>query len=332
MKAPSIVMPAFTNLTVAITGASGYLASALVHSLRTEPCVLLRLTRPGRTLPPVAGAARVHHMTADIADPATWPPLVLRADVIFHLAAQTSVYRAEQDAADDARINVMPLLHLLEACRRTGRRPRVVLAGTVTQAGLTARLPVNEDAPDRPITVYDVHKLMSEQYLETYTRLGHVRGVTLRLPNIYGPGPRSSSADRSVVNAMIRKALTGETLTVYGSGEYLRDYLYIGDAVNAFLLAAARMEAVEGAHYVLGTGQGSTISETFHLIARRAAVRTGRAPAVTHVPPPPGLSPIEGRNFVADPARFAAATGWAPEVSLSEGIDRTMDFFAGTPP
>ena len=311
---------------VVVTGAAGYVATRVIRLLAPGAGCVVRVDRPGAVFEPVA--ARVEDVAADVRDAEIWPRLIDRADVIFHFAAQTSVYTAAQDAAADARINVQPMLALLECCRRGGRRPTVIFSGTVTEAGLTERLPVDESAPDRPITVYDLHKLMAEQYLKHYVREGAVRGAVLRLANVYGPGPKSSSADRGILNLMIRKALAGEPLTVYGRGEFVRDYVYVEDVARAFVAAAGQADRVSGRHFVIGSGQGHTIAEALNLVADRAAIRTGKRVPVVHVDPPATLSPIEARNFVADSSAFAEATGWSPEVPLADGIDRTIESLA----
>jgi nucleoside-diphosphate-sugar epimerase len=125
---------------------------------------------------------------------------------------------------------------------------------------------------------------------------------------------------------MLRRALGGEPLTVYGDGGHLRDYLYVDDAARAFLAVAAVRQRLNGQHFVVGTGQGHTVREAIGLVAERVAARTGRRVTVRHVPTPAGLSPIEDRDFVADTRRFRELTGWQPRVSLSEGIDRTLDW------
>jgi nucleoside-diphosphate-sugar epimerase len=165
---------------------------------------------------------------------------------------------------------------------------------------------------------------MAERYLSYYVAQGVVRGATLRLANVYGPGPRSSSADRGVLNLMIRRALAGEALTIYGSGEHIRDYIYIEDVARAFLLAAINADHLGGRYVVIGSGSGHTIAEAVHLVADRAALHTGRRAPVVHVEPPATLSPIESRNFVADTTAFRQASNWTAAVTLTDGIDRTI--------
>ena len=312
-----------------ITGGAGYLAASLAHDLLAAGRSVRRMHRPGKAAPEAPAGAALEDFVGDVTRREDVERAVRDVDVVFHLASQTSVYVAEADPEADVTANVLPMLYLLEACRALGTRPLVIFAGTVTQAGIPKALPVDESALDDPCTIYDVHKLVAERYLKHYSRSGFVRGATLRLANVYGPGPKSSRADRGVLNAMIKKALAGETLKLYGTGEYLRDYVYVEDAARAFALAGSSPEAVDGKHFVLGTGEGHTLAHAVRLVAELVAERIGRSVPVEHVPPPASLSPIETRNFVANPGALRAATGWAPRVSLRAGISRTIDYFWG---
>lgn len=315
----------FSGKKILITGGTGYLAAGVVSLLKDVDCRLIRLGRSAEGRDKVTGIARVMDVIGDIRDPDLWQRSLDGVDVIFHFAAQTSTYVANAEPLADHSVNVLPMLQLLESCRRQKLCPIICFASTVTVAGIPQSLPVAEDHPDQPLTVYDLHKQMVEQYLRWYAGQGVVRGVTLRLPNIFGPGPRSSVADRGVLNQMIRRALSGEDLTVYGTGEQLRDYLYIEDAGRAFLAIAEHGAELNGQHFVIGSGVGHTITEAMEMVAARVTARTGKPVTVQHVPPPANLSPIEARNFIADPRRFSAATGWQPHYSLSAGIDRTLE-------
>lgn len=323
----------FSGQRVLLTGGTGFLAANLVAQLSDEECQLARITRAGTPVPlPVAGRARCEHLAGDIAQRAFWEAALPGADVVFHFAAQTSVYTADQNPAADWQANVLPLLTLLETCRAHGHRPLILFAGTCTQFGLPEHTPVDEACPDRPVTIYDQHKLAAEGYLEHYVRNGWARGATLRLANIYGPGPVSGKPDRGILNLMMRRALAGEALTVFdGCGELRRDYLFVADAVEAFLAAAVHGEAVNGKHFVLASGEGTTLTQAFQLVAERAARLTGQLVPVTSVPAPVGLSRIEHRNFVGDSRRLQAATGWQPHSSLAAGIDRTLQSLRAGP-
>ena len=312
-------MSVLAGKTVVVTGGLGFLGAALMDLLKEVDCEIVRVVR-GPAQPLRDCRARVSDVAGDVRDPSTWRRALEGADVVFHLAAQTSA-----GSHDDFEANVAPVVHLLEACRAQGAQPIVLFAGTVTQAGVPLRTPVDESHPDNPPTAYDAHKLIAENHVKDHARKGYVRGASLRLANVYGPGPRSRGAGRGVLNAMVRRAVAGETLTVYGSGNYLRDYLYVRDAALAFVAAAGAIEALNGGHWVIGSGEGYTINDAFNEVAGRAAARTGRLVAVEHVEPPEPLSALQTRNFVADPSRFRAATLWHARCRLPEGIDRTIE-------
>ena len=131
---------------------------------------------------------------------------------------------------------------------------------------------------------------------------------------------------------MVRRALSGEALTIYGDGNFIRDYIYVEDVASAFIMAASNIDQVNGAHFIIGSGDGHTIAEALHLVAASVERKTGRCVQVLHVDPPATLSPIEKRNFVAATDRFTAATNWRSKVTLQEGIDRVIDDFVAQTP
>jgi nucleoside-diphosphate-sugar epimerase len=315
---------------VLVTGGSGFLAANLLPRLFDLNCSVLVATRQSKS-PSSARVLRkgtIRYLGAELDRAPFWIDVVQEIDFVFHFAAQTSVYVADDNPYEDWRANVEPMIHLLAACRARDQRPAILFAGSVTQAGIPDRLPVNETHPDRPVTIYDWHKLLAEGYLEHYVRNGWAHGATLRLANIYGPGPSSGAGDRGVLNQIMRRALRNDPLTLYGEGRQVRDYLFVDDAIEAFLAAAANVGGVNGRHFVVATGEGHTLAEAFHLIAARAKELTGRDVAVRSIDPPAGLSPIEDRSFVGDVTAFRQETNWIARTSLQQGIDMTLQAFA----
>jgi nucleoside-diphosphate-sugar epimerase len=310
-----------------VTGGAGYLATNLIWLLKEVDCHIVRLDRPQAYFVDIRGRARIDDAMEDISTILDWSSFIGGRDVVFHFAAQTSVTVANADPEQDFRINVVPILRLLESCRKVGGGITVLLSGTVTEVGIPKRLPINETHRDEPLTIYDAHKLMAETYLKHYACLGTVGGAVLRLANVYGPGPRSSNADRGVLNMMIRKALANETLTVYGNGEWIRDYIHVEDVARAFLLAALHIDKLNARHFVIGCGTGHTLREAFSLVADRVALRTGVHVRVDSVEPTRPLSIIELRNFIGDSSAFSEATGWMPYYNLQDGLDQTIDYF-----
>jgi UDP-glucose 4-epimerase len=317
----------YTNKRILITGGAGYLGSGLINLLKDFNCIIVRLDHPKATFLPINGAAHVEDVIGDVKEKEIWEKILIDVDIIFHFAAQTSTYAANENPPEDLNTNVMPILYLLEACRKQNVHPTVLFASTVTIVGIPAYLPVDEEHPEDPITIYDLHKLISEKYLKYYAKQGIIKGASLRLSNVYGPGPRSSRSDRGILNQMIRRALEGKTLTVYGKGEQIRDYIYVKDVAQAFLIAGENIKNINGQHFVIGSEQGNTIAYALGLIAERVALKTGNKVAIKHIDPPFPQSPIESRDFVANSQKFHHFTGWQPTYLLSEGIDSTIEDF-----
>lgn len=317
----------FGNKNILITGGAGYLAFSLIKQLKGFGCRITSLDQKGVSPLLKEEFPGIRELRADISSRQSWEEALAGTDIVFHFAAQTSVYSANEDPVKDLNINLLPMVMMLEVCRNKGMKPAVLFSGTATQYGIPSRLPVDESFADQPLTIYDLHKTMAERYLEYYVSQGLVKGSTLRLANVYGPGPASSSLDRGVLNMMMHKALKGEDLTLYGEGSFKRDYIYVDDVARAFVSAAENIDKLSGRHFVLGTGRAHTLKEAFEMVSEEAAEKTGRRVEVKSIEPPASLSSIENRDFVADSGVFMKLTGWNPEYSLKKGIAATMDFF-----
>lgn len=336
------MIESYAGRTVLITGGAGFIGSALVSALNRISCRLVLLLRPGRIWEPMPdGRAEIVPIHGDIQKRETWRKALEGVDHVFHLAAQTSSYIAHQDPLADLQANVVPVLQMLEACREGGLKPAILFAGTSTQTGMPKELPVDEQARDLPVTVYDIHKLVGEKYLQCYSSGAGEPGyasetgipaVTLRLSNVYGPGTNVGSADRGFLNQMVKNGLNKKPLTVYGDGRRVRDYIFIKDVVSAFLTAGICAANLSGNYYVIGSGEGFRIVDAINLVAGRVELMLGYRPQIQHVPTPDGQTPIEARDFIADTGLFNAATGWASLVSLADGIDRTIDYLLSQTP
>lgn len=317
----------FNNKKILITGGNGYIGSNLIDVLKDYDCEILMLNRTPYIAKTKKTKATFSEIISDVRNPDIWKDILRDVDIVFYFAAQTSIYHANANPQEDFSLNVQPVFNLLEACRQNQWRPSIIFAGTVTVAGITISLPVSEKNPDAPLSIYDLHKVIVEKYLKYYAKDQIVQSVIMRLANVYGPGPNSKSADRGILNMMIRKALAGEELTLYGEGNYIRDYVYIDDVVNAFLLAAINIDKLNGTHVIVGSGEGSTVRKAFEMVKDNVKKKSNISVGIVNVPMPENISPVELRNFVADHSYLSNSTGWSAETNLNNGINKTIDYY-----
>ncbi len=312
----------YEHKTVAVTGASGYLASALIDDLKNIARRILRVSR--KDLFPISGT---EVLKTDILLKQSWLDIVNQADIVFHLAGNTSVYTAAKYPGYSLSSTLIPITHIITASQETRRRIRVVFASTATVYGLTTNLPVSEDSVTEPNTNYDLHKLFAEDQHKLATKQGILEGVSLRLANVYGPSLSvSSAADRGVLNKIILMALNGANLQLYGDGRYIRDYIYIDDVVRAFIVAGVAKRVV-GRSFNVASGKGITLREAFYLVANQVAKVTKRKVYIENVPFPDSAASIEFRNFVADISQFTKTTGWKAQIDLTTGINKTIESY-----
>lgn len=286
-----------------ITGAGGFIGGALARELQA------------------AGyECRLHRRAdGDLRQATTWRSALREVGTVFHLADQTCPRRSAEDPVSDLMTKAVAVLHLVRCAGDLAEAPVVVVAGSDTQAGLLEGR-VDDATVDRPLGLQDLHKAFAEQYLDWGTRQGLVRGVALRFSTVYGPGRQQSSPDRGVVNAMLRRALRGEPLSVYGDGRCRRDFLHVEDAAAALRLAAEKIESVCGDHFVVGSGRSIALAEAFGMIADAAAAVRGERVEVQHRPWPAESSQIDRRSVSLDSGRFRRRTGWAPRREFEEGL------------
>lgn len=312
---------------VSVLGASGYLGSVLTGLLAQRPGRVRAVGRGACPVParPVAG---VETRTADLTDPVALAGAVAEADVVLHLCKHSGGWRDAEQDPDSERVNVGVVRELVEVMRRrpgTGPPPVVVFAATTSQVGPPPPRPMDGTEPDRPETAYDRQKLTAERLLKAASDQGVVRGVSLRLPTVFGRSPLSPVPDRGVVSTMVRRALGGEPLTMWHDGTVRRDLVYAEDAAEAFLAAAGSADALAGRHWLVGTGRHDTVGAVFETVAESVAAHTGRAAVpVTSVEPPPNAPVIDFLSTTIDPEPFRRAAGWSARTRLRDAVDRTV--------
>jgi UDP-glucose 4-epimerase len=258
--------------------------------------------------------ARFHRL--DICDPKTAELIRDERPAVLNLhAAQMDVRRSVADPLFDARVNILGTINLLEAARKANVRRVMFVSSGGAAYGEQEAFPAPETHPTNPVSPYGVSKRSGELYAFFYQAEYQIPYVALRYANVYGPR-QDPHGEAGVVAIFSQRMLRGEPVTVNGDGKQTRDYVYVGDVVRANVLA---LESTATGPFNVGTGVETDVNE----LARLLLAASGSRSEVEHGPAKQG----EQRRSVIDARRAAAVLGWRPEVSLADGLRRTVDWF-----
>lgn len=302
-----------------VTGGAGFVGSHLVDRLLAHGhhvCVVDDLSTGSAT----NVSAGAQFQRADICDLDALQDVVaqFKPEVVFHAAAQTDVRRSVREPDFDARINVLGGLNVLRsAIAGGGGARRIVYASSAAVYGNPARVPVTEADPTRPISEYGASKLAFEHYLSAYAARGLIEYAALRYANVYGPR-QGSTGEAGVVSIFTRQMLAGEPVTIFGDGTKTRDYVYVGDVVEATVRAATGPSGV-----VANVGWGREVSDLD--LFRAVAAATGYARAPVYAADRPG----DVARSCLDPAVARRTWDWRASVQLADGVRRVVEHAKG---
>lgn len=236
-------------------------------------------------------------------------------DVMYHLAAQMDVRKSVADPAFDADANILGGINLLQACRKH-KVGKVIFASTGGAIyGEQEKFPADENHPQNPKSPYGISKLAFEKYLQFYHWEHGLNNISLRYANVYGPRQRGDG-EAGVVAIFFSRLLKGEKAVVYGDGKQTRDFVFVGDVVQANLLA---LNYDKCGAFNVGTGVETDVNELFDTIRDTAGSTQERI----HEPALPG----EQRRSVIDNSLLKSELGWKQTHTLREGLEKTADYF-----
>jgi dTDP-glucose 4,6-dehydratase/UDP-glucose 4-epimerase len=316
----------FLNSNVLITGGLGFIGSNLARKLISLGA---HVTLVDSLIPTYGGNLfniadfrdKLNVNVCDVRDPFAMAYLLQDKDYLFNLAGQTSHMDSMADPQTDLDINATAQLSILEACRKTNPNIKIVFASTRQIYGKPDYLPVDESHPIRPVDVNGINKLAGEWYHLLYNNVYGIKACALRLTNTYGPGMRVKDARQTFLGIWVRLLLEGKPIKVFGDGLQLRDFNFVDDCVDALLLAGASNEA-NGKVFNLGSSEVVDLKNLAKLM-----VSLGHGGTYELVPFPPERKAIDIGDYYSDFGLIKKELGWEPKVGLTEGLQKTMDYY-----
>jgi nucleoside-diphosphate-sugar epimerase len=309
---------------VLVTGADGFMGSHLTERLLQLGAQVSVLVRP-RSVTGTVGAAfrnlgavadRLHQVIAtDVAGPDAEAAITaLAPSVVFHLAADAYVERSFGHPREVLRTNMDGTMTVLEAARRTPAIERVVVTSSSEVYGPACTPQMTEAHPLHPTSPYAASKVAADRMAMAYHRTYGTPVAVIRPFNTYGP-----RHVYDVIPKFIARALAGEPLLVFGDGQQSRDFTYVDDMVEAFVRMGSHPDALgEVVHF--GSGQATTIADLAQAVAKAVTNAVGGDVRIESAP----ARAAEVARLCCDATRAGALLGWAPRVSLDEGLARNV--------
>jgi nucleoside-diphosphate-sugar epimerase len=302
-----------------VTGGAGFIGSNTVEELvrRGHSVVVLDDLSSGKEENLAEVRSKITFMKGSITDLELVQKAMHQAEYVIHLAARTSVPRSVKDPIDTNRINVDGTLNVLVAAR-DNKVKRVVYAASSSAYGDTPTLPKNESMTPVPISPYGVAKYVGELYAQTFGRCYGLENVSLRYFNIFGPRQDPDSPYSGVLSRFAAAVLQGMPAVIYGDGEQTRDFTFVGNAVEANLLACDSPHA-SGSTYNVGTGFRISLNRVLELLREIS----GKRIEARYDPPRDG----DIRDSLADIGKAKQELGYEPKVLFEEGLRRTFGWY-----
>lgn len=299
------------GLSCLVLGAGGFLGRSLCVALCDAGAVVQGYGRMPDPRTPVD--SRVIWTTAEFSDGLSLARAIQGQQIVFHSVGSSIPESSNHNPAEDILANIVPTVRLLDLCREEGVRKVIFSSSGGTIYGVPASTPTPEDAPTNPISAYGINKLAIEKYLALYRHLYGLEYHVLRLSNPYGPG-QSPFTKQGVVAAMIYRILSHQPIEIWGTGEIVRDFVYVDDVARGFLSAAR----YSGPHRImnLGSGQGTSINQIVNDLERVSGL-------------PVQVRRTHGRVVdvpvsTLDTTLITKHTDWRPQVPWAAGLENAI--------
>jgi len=308
-------------MKILITGGSGFVGSHLCDFLLQEHheiVIAIKSENKQKNIEHILSKIKVIKVDVSNYDEIENCILENKPDVIFHLAGGTSHKKSFETPIDDIKSNSISTLNILEIIRKSDLNCRFILGSTFIVIGKNASLPINEETPCNPTTIYGAHRLLSEHYCKIYHNVYGTDTISFRITNSFGPREQYETPAKNALNYMIYQAYKKQDVSIFNEGKFFRDVIFVSDVIDA--LNVIMKNGKPGNVYWIANGTKTWFSE----IGKNLEILTNTK--VNYVPSPEYTSKVDVGNFLVDNSKLCSL-GWNPNIPLKEGIEKTLEFF-----
>ena len=243
-------------------------------------------------------------------------------DVIFNLAGQVAHNDSIINPLYDANMNYLYQLNVMECIRQVNPNAKIIFSGSRLQFGKIENVPVDENHVSHPETPYAFHKQTTENMYQFYNRQHDIDTVVFRIANPYGPRGQIKHSKYTIINFFIRQALEGKTISIFGEGNQLRDYIFVEDLANAFIAASISTKS-KGQIFNIGSGKGTSFIKMVKTIIQFV----GKG-SFQNVPWPKNYINVETGDYITNITKAKSILKWKPEIDFEDGIKKTVDYYS----
>ena len=305
-------------MKIMITGGAGFIGSHLCDLLlkNRHQIIVLSRNKKNENIAHLKNKIKVENV--DITNFLKLGKILqkYKPDVIIHLAGETSHSRSFENPLYDVDVNSKSTLFMLEKIRQLNFKCKFILGSTFIVVGRPTKLPLNENTPCFPTTVYGINRLSSEYFCEIYHRLYGLDTVTFRITNSFGPREQIIPK-KNAINFLISQSFKGEKITIYDHGKFFRDLIYVSDVVSAISILIKKGKS--GNLYWISSGKKTWFYQFGKYLEDLTKTK------VKYVPSPNYTKKVDVGNFVVDNTKLKSL-GWKPSTTIKQGIKETLNY------
>ena len=308
-------------MKVLVTGADGFIGSHLCEFLLKENHEIIAISRNFKQLPKlISNSHKIDFNEIDVTDFSSLSKIIIKHEpnIIIHLAGETSHKQSFENPMYDVDVNTKSTLCILETIRQSKLKTRFILGSTFIVVGKPETLPVNEDTPCNPSTVYGINRLSSEYFCKVYHNMYDIDAISFRITNAFGPREQYLTPTKNALNYLIYQAYKGKDVTIYDEGKFFRDIIFVNDVISG--IQTIMKNGISGNLYWISSGKKTWFYEIGKLLEE---LTSGK---VKYVESPSYNNKVDVGNFVVDNSKLQSI-GWKIQIPLKGGIKETLDYF-----